>query len=478
MTAGQESSDGARGPVTEAYVSDDGMREMISVASEGRQEVERAMSRAPRVLIVGGGFGGLYAARSLGRAPVAVTLVDRRNFHLFQPLLYQVATGVLSPGDIASPLRYALKRQRNARVVMGDVVGIDPAARRLALRDGDLEYDTLVIAAGVATDYFGRAEWERRAPGLKTIEDAVEIRRRVLFAFEAAEREPDAARRAALLTFVVVGGGPTGVELAGALAELAHRTLRGEFRAFDPRASRVILVEGGARLLPALPASLSERARRSLGRLGVETRLGALAVGIDGDGVDLDEGGRRDRLPARTVLWAAGVRGASLGAALRDATGCGLDHLGRVVVGEDLTVPGHADIFVIGDLAHVPFKGAPLPCIAQPAIQQGKYVAGLIRARLAGKTAGPFRYFDKGSMATIGRSAAVAEFRGLRFWGFPAWVAWLVIHLIYLVEFENRVLVLVQWANSYLTHKRGSRLIAHGPLPLAPSPRGGEGERA
>jgi NADH dehydrogenase len=417
------------------------------------------MSQLHRVVIVGGGFGGLNAARALRRAPVEVTLVDRRNFHLFQPLLYQVATGALGPGDITSPLRYALKRQRRARVVLGEAVGIEPAARRLILPDGALGYDTLVVAAGAANSYFTHGEWETLAPGLKTMEDALEIRRRVLLAFEAAEREPDADQRNALLTFVVVGGGPTGVELAGAIAELARGTLPGEFRAFDPRLSRVVLVEGGERLLPAMPPSLAERARRSLTRLGVDSRLGTLAVGIDATGVDLEHGGRRDRLAARTVLWAAGVRGARLGGVLRDATGCDLDELGRVVVCDDLTVPGHPEIFVVGDLAHVPFKGRPLVCIAQPANQQGKYVAAVVRSRLAGKQTGPFRYFDKGSMATIGRSSAVAEFRGWRFWGFPAWLMWLAIHLIYLIEFENRVLVMVQWANSYFTHRRGSRLI-------------------
>jgi NADH dehydrogenase len=416
-----------------------------------------------RIVVVGGGFGGLYTARYLKRAPVDVTLVDRRNFHLFQPLLYQTATGGLSPGDIASPIRHVLRKQRNVRVVMDEVVHVDAENRRLEMRDGEVSYDTLVIAAGVVNHYFGHHDWASLAPGLKTIEDAVAIRRRVLRAFEAAEMESDADRRAPWLTFVVIGAGSTGVELAGALGELAHYTLAGEFRAMDPRESRVILIEGSERILPSFPPQLSERARRSLARLGVETRSSTMVRGIDPGGIDLEANGRAERIPARTVLWAGGVHASPLGQALRDATGCELDSMGRVVVQPDLTVPGRPEIFVIGDMAHVEFKGAPLPCIAPPAIQQSKYVARVIRKRLAGQELpGPFDYFDKGSLATIGRSAAVAEFRGFHFWGFPAWLVWLVIHLIYLIEFENRLLVLIQWANSYITRQRGSRLITYG----------------
>lgn len=413
-----------------------------------------------RVVIVGGGFGGLYTARHLKRASAEIILVDRRNFHLFQPLLYQTATGQLSPGDIASPLRYVLRKQRNARVIMDEVVGVEAGARRLVLRHGELPYDTLVLAAGVVNHYFGRSGWPARAPGLKSLEDAIAIRGHVLRAFERAETEPDAARRAAWLTFVVVGGGPTGVELAGALGELAHQTLPGEFRAIDPRESRVILVEAGERILPSFPPPLSRRARRSLARLGVEALSDARVESIDPDGVDLAVEGRVERIPARTVLWAGGVRASPLALPLAGDTGCRLDRMGRVVVEPDLTVPGHPEIFVIGDMAHVEFKGAPLPCIAPAAIQQSKHVARTIEKRLEGDPPpGPFRYLDKGSLATIGRSAAVAEFRGLRFWGFPAWLVWLVIHLVYLIEFENRILVLIQWANSYLTRRRGSRLI-------------------
>jgi NADH dehydrogenase len=424
------------------------------------------MSTTPhRVAIVGGGFGGLYAAQTLSRAAVEITLVDRRNFHLFQPLLYQVATGGLSPGDIASPLRWALRRRRNVRVLLGDVIDVDAAGRRLVLRDRTVAYDSLIVAAGVANDYHGHDDWADLAPGLKSIEEAIDVRRRVLFAFETAEREPEAAARDAWLTFVIVGAGPTGVELAGALAELAHFTLRGEFRAIDPRRSRIILVDTADRVLPSFPPSLSARALRSLERLGVETRLRCYVTTIDREGVDLDLDGREERVPARTVLWGAGIRGEPLGGALAAATGCRLDAIGRVIVNPDLTVPGHPEIFVIGDLAHVEHRGEPLPCVAPAAIQEGRYAARTIRARLEGRTLPPFEYFDKGALATIGRSAAVAAFRSLRFWGFPAWLVWLVIHIVYLIEFENRLLVMIQWANTYVTRHRGSRLITgdHGP---------------
>lgn len=417
-----------------------------------------------RVVVVGGGFGGLHAAKRLRRAAVEITLVDRRNFHLFQPLLYQTATGGLSPGDIASPIRHALRKQRNLRVVMDEAVGVDVEAGVLTLRRGTLPYDTLVVSAGVVSDYFDHPEWAALAPGLKSIEDALAIRRRILSSFEAAELEVDPARRAELTTFVVVGAGATGVELAGAVGELAHETLRGEFRSVDPRASRVILVEGRDRILADFVPTLSDRARRSLERLGVEVMTEATVSSIDAGGVDLTRAGRSERIGARTVLWAAGIRAAPLADALRDATGCDVDSLGRIRVGADLSVPGYPEIFVIGDAAHVEYRGRPIPCVAPAAIQQGKFVARVTLDRLAGRTPPEaFRYFDKGSLATIGRSAAVGEFRGLRFWGFPAWLAWLFIHLIYLVEFENRLLVLIQWINTYVNRRRGSRLITEGP---------------
>lgn len=417
-------------------------------------------SMSHRVVIVGGGFGGLHAAQRLSRAPVDITLVDRRNFHLFQPLLYQTATGGLSPGDIASPIRHALRKQRNVRVLMDEVVRVEPDARRVVLRGGELPYDTLVMAAGVVNHYFGHEDWTALAPGLKSIEDALSIRARILSAFEAAEAERDPKKRAELLTFVVIGGGATGVELAGAIGELARYTLRREFRVADPLSSRVILVEGSERVLPDFVPSLSERARRSLVRLGVEVMTGAVVCKVDADGVELDAQGRRERIATRTMLWAAGVRAAPLADALREATRSEADGMGRIRVGSDLSLPDYPNIFVIGDMAHVEHRGKPISCVAPAAIQQGKFVARVISDRLAGRTPSTdFRYFDKGSLATIGRSAAVGEFHGLRFWGFPAWLGWLFIHLIYLIEFENRLLVLIQWVNMYVNRHRGARLI-------------------
>lgn len=422
-----------------------------------------------RVVVVGGGFGGLYTVTGLRRAPVEITLVDRRNFHLFQPLLYQVSTGGLSPADISSPLRHIFKKQRNVRVILGEATGVDTVRRVLQLQDGELPFDSLVVAAGVSNHYFGHDQWAHDAPGLKSLEDAVEIRHRILDSFEAAELEPDPARRAALMTFVVVGAGPTGVELAGAIGELVHHTLRGEFRAIDPTTARVLLIDGAERVLPGFPSSLSVRAERSLRRLRVETRCGVRVTGIDSGGLDLDAGGQPERLDASTVLWGAGVAAPPIAAALRDASGCQLDRMGRVKVGPDLAVPGHPDIYVIGDMAHVEVKGQPLPCIAPPAIQQGKHVAKLISARVRGRSERPaFAYFDKGSLATIGRSAAVAEFRGFKFWGFPAWMLWLVVHIVYLIGFENRFIVLFQWINMYIMKKRGARIILDR-TPAAPS---------
>jgi len=424
----------------------------------------------PRVVVVGAGFGGLEAALALEGAPVDVTVIDRHNFHLFQPLLYQVATGGLSPGDIASPIRWVLRRNPRARVLMGEVEDFDAASRSVRLADGEtVPYDILVLAAGAANHWFGNDGWARFAPGLKTVDDALEIRRRVFRTFERAEREP-CADRAARLTFVVAGAGPTGVELAGALAELAHATLPGDFRAIDPRQARILLVEGADRVLSGYPEDLSEKARASLERLGVEVRLGTLVRGVDADGVELEREGRRERVPAKTVLWAAGVRASRLGERLARAAGAAPERDGRLRVGPDCALPGHPEIFVIGDLACFEQDGAPLPGVAPVAMQQGRHVGRTVAARLAGRAPAPFRYEDRGNLATIGRSAAVADFGRLRFSGFPAWVLWSVVHIMFLIEFENRVLVMIQWAWSYFTRNRGARLIVGGDRDLRERP--------
>jgi len=414
----------------------------------------------PHVVILGGGFAGLNAATGLARAPLRVTLVDRRNFHLFQPLLYQVASGGLSPGDITSPLRSVLKRQRNTAVIQAEVVDLEPARRQVILADGTIDYDVLLVAAGVDHHYFGREDWQRHAPGLKTVEDALQVRARVLGAFERAERATDAAERRRQLQFVVVGGGPTGVELAGAIGELARHTLRGEFRGIDPASASIVLVELSPRILPSYPPALSAAAVRSLERLGVSVRAGSGVSEIDETGVALRRDGVEERLDAATVLWAAGVRPTPFPRILAEKAGAQLDRSGRVLVAPDLTVPGHPEIFVLGDLAHVADRGGrPVPAIAPAAMQMGRHVARAIRARLRGESATAFRYRDKGSLAVIGRAAAVADLGRLRFTGYPAWLLWLFIHIMYLVGFENRVLVFVQWAFSYLTRKRGARLI-------------------
>ncbi|HVN83353.1 MAG TPA: NAD(P)/FAD-dependent oxidoreductase [Candidatus Binatia bacterium] len=426
------------------------------------------MTAIHRVVIIGGGFGGLYAAQALKRAPVRITVVDRRNFHLFQPLLYQVATGGLSPGEIASPLRGVLNRQRNTAVLLAEVIDLDPAAYRVVFSDGEIEYDTLIVAAGATHHYFGHAEWAPLAPGLKTIEDATEIRRRILWAFEAAEREVDPERRAAWLTFVIIGAGPTGVELAGALSEIATHTLARDFRTINPSDARIILIEGAARALPPYSPALSAKAAAALERIGVQLRTGALVTAITPESVTVRAGERSESIATRTVLWAAGVQASPLGNIIAAKTGAQLDRVGRVIVETDCSVPGHPEILVIGDLAHFRHQGGtPLPGVAPVAMQQGRYVAQAIRRRLAGRSVGPFHYRDKGSMAVIGRRAAVAKLAGVEFNGTLAWLAWLFIHLMYLVEFDNRVLVLIQWAWNYLTWNRGARLITgESPLPL------------
>jgi NADH dehydrogenase len=416
------------------------------------------------VVIVGGGFGGLYAAKVLGKAPVALTVIDRRNFHLFQPLLYQVATGALSPGEIASPLRVVLKHNRNTEVLLGEVVDLDVAGRRVILRDGEALYDDLIIATGATHFYFGHDEWEPLAPGLKTVEDATEIRSRLLVAFERAEREPDAEKRRTWLNFVIVGGGPTGVELAGALGEIANDTLRHDFRHIDPRESHIVLVEGEPRVLPTFPPDLSAKAEKQLIDLGVQARTGARVTAIDADGVTVMTGDHEERIATHTVLWAAGVRASRMGKVLAERAGTQLDKAGRVIVEPDLSVAGHPEIFVIGDLASFTHDGKrPLPGVAPVAMQEGRYVAGLIRDRVAGQAkSGAFHYFNKGNLATVGRNKAVADFGKLHIAGFLAWFTWVFVHLMYLVEFENRLLVLTEWVHNYVTRNRGARLITRG----------------
>ncbi len=418
-----------------------------------------AFDHRHRVVVVGGGFAGLQAVRALRRAPVDVTLVDRRNFHLFQPLLYQVATGALTAGEIATPLRGMLKRQRNVRVVLGEVRGFDLQERRVLLEGNAIDYDTLVVAAGAGHAYFGHDEWRSAAPGLKTLEDAIEIRRRILGAFEAAELETDEARRRAWLTFAVVGGGPTGVELAGQIAEIAHDTLRRDFRSIDPRAARILLVEGADRLLGGFPERSSAHAARALERLGVTPVLDRRVVDVDREAVTLRcAEGIPQRIPARTVVWAAGVRASGLAETLGRATGAGVDRAGRVAVAPDLTLPGHPEVFALGDMIRV--DGAePLPGVAPVAMQQGRYAAKAIRARLEDREPRPFRYLDKGNVATIGRRKAVVDVRGLRLSGTLAWLIWLFVHLFYLAGLQNRILVLIRWSASFVTRGRGARLI-------------------
>ena len=425
-----------------------------------------------RVLIVGGGFGGLYAARELGKDErVEVTLVDRRNHHLFTPLLYQVATGAVSPGDIAQPLRSILRRQRNTTVLLGEASEIDPARRIVTLSDGGpIPYDSLIVAVGARFSYFGHDEWAPAAPGLKSIDDAIEVRRRILIAFEAAEREHDPERRAEWLTFVIVGGGPTGVELAGALGEIARDTLRRDYRSIDTGAARILLVEAMERILPTYPADRSASARRQLERLGATVRTGTRVVDLDGQSVTVEMAGDvRERIPARTVLWAAGILVAPFVETVARATGAPTDRNGRIIVEQDLTVPGHPEIFAIGDAAVQPWKtDRPVPGVAQGGIQSGRHAARTIRRRLAGEATPPFRYRNRGDVAVIGRLAGVTDIPWLgpfgRQSGIAAWVLWLTIHLVYLIGFANRIVVTVRWAWSFMTHGRGSRLITGAPL--------------
>jgi len=407
--------------------------------------------RVPNVVVVGGGFGGLVAARTVAHSPVRVTLIDRKNHHTFQPLLYQVATAGLSPGEIASPIRSIL-RGRNVEVLLGEVQDFDLANRRVKLADAEVPYDYLIVAAGASHAYFGHEEWEPFAPGLKTIEDATEIRRRILLAFELAERRAALGEGQTQLNFVVVGGGPTGVELAGTLAEIAHHVLAHEFHAIDPKRTRIVLLEGGPRVLPAYAEDLSRSAEKQLRHLGVEVQTSTMVTGIEPSAVMIGQ----TRLPASVVLWAAGVAASSLGKKLKAPT----DRAGRVLVNPDLSIPEHPEVFVVGDLAALKDdEGKWLPGVAPVAMQEGKAAARSIAADLKKKPRKNFHYIDKGSLATIGRSAGIAQFGKLHISGVIAWLSWLFIHIFFLIGFRNRVLVFIQWAWSYFTYERGARLI-------------------
>jgi len=423
-----------------------------------------------RVVVVGGGFGGLQAVQKLRSAPVEVTLIDRRNFHLFQPLTYQVATGALSPGEIAYPLRAIFKRARNVRVLLAELSDVDLDARTVHLRSvgevpapGSVAYDTLIVAGGSSYSYFGHDDWREFAAEVKSLESAMTVRSQILSAFEAAEAEADPEPRAAWLTFAVVGAGPTGVEMAGQIGELARDTLRLDFDAVDPRTGRILLIETADRVLTSFPPSLSAKAQRSLERLGVTLLLRSTVVGVDAESVSIADGaGNTQRIPTRTVIWAAGVTASTLGARLGELTGAEVDRAGRIAVESDLTLPGHPEVFALGDMVRVRgADGAPvtLPGVAPVAMQQGRYAARVVRARLASEQAPPFHYHDKGNLATIGRGAAVADIKGLHLSGFLAWITWLVVHLWYLVGFENRVLVFTRWGFSFITRGRGARLI-------------------
>lgn len=425
------------------------------------QPLRQPTTNPHHIVIVGGGFGGLYAAKAFSGLPVKVTLIDKRNFHLFQPLLYQVATGGLSAGDISSPIRAVLNNQKNVQVLMGEVIDINADDKTIILKEGnEISYDSLILATGVSHHYFGNDHWADVAPGMKTVEDALEVRRRIFLAFEAAEKETDPEKRKALLTFVVVGGGPTGVELAGALAELAYGTLRDDFHSINTSETRILLLEGMDRVLPPYPPELSAEAETSLNQLGVTVQTKSLVTNIDGDAVTIKRGEEVEELRSCTVLWAAGVKASPMGRKLAERTGAELDRVGRVIVSPDLSLPTYPDIFVIGDLAHYAHQdNRPLPGVAPVAMQQGKYVAKAIRYRRKGDQIQPFRYSDMGSLAVIGRHAAVVNLKGVKMKGFPAWLIWIFVHIYYLIEFDNKLLVMLQWGWNYFTRKRGARLI-------------------
>ena len=428
--------------------------------------VDRSLNQERhKVVVVGGGFGGLYAAKNLAKADVDVTLIDKRNFHLFQPLLYQVATGTLSPADISSPLRSVLSKSKNTKVLLGEVTDIDPETQRVVMGDEKISYDTLIVATGAKHSYFGKDHWEESAPGLKTVEDAIEMRRRIFMAFEAAEKETDPEKRRAWLTFVIVGGGPTGVELAGAIAELAYHTMKDDFRNFNTSEAQVLLLEGLDRVLPPFAPELSAEAEASLKRLGVTVQTKTLVTNIEDDIITLKQGDAKQgdelaQINAKTVLWAAGVKASPMGQVLAQRTGVECDRAGRVIVESDLSIKEYANIFVVGDLGHFAHQSdRPLPGVAPVAMQQGKYVASLIKRRLKNQTLPSFYYVDRGSLAVIGQNAAVVDLLFVKLKGFFAWLFWLLIHVYFLIEFDNKLVVMIQWVWNYFTRNRGARLI-------------------
>ncbi|MBE9205097.1 NAD(P)/FAD-dependent oxidoreductase [Nostoc sp. LEGE 06077] len=423
-------------------------------------EVSGDKNALHQVVIVGGGFGGLYTAKTLGKANVSITLIDKRNFHLFQPLLYQVATGTLSPGDISSPLRAVFSKSKNTQVLLGEVKDINPKAQQVILDDKVVPYDTLIVATGANHSYFGKDHWKDVAPGLKTVEDAIEMRRRIFGAFEAAESENDPEKRRAWLTFVIVGGGPTGVELAGAIAELAYKTLKEDFRSINTSETKILLLQGGDRILPHIAPELSEVAAASLQKLGVVIQTKTRVTNIEDDIVTFKKDGEVKEIPSKTILWAAGVKASPMGQVLAERTGVECDHAGRVIVEPDLSIRDYKNIFVVGDLGNFSHQnGKPLPGVAPVATQQGEYVAKLIKRRLKGQTLPQFHYNDVGSLAMIGQNLAVVDLGLIKLQGFVAWVFWLLIHIYFLIEFDTKLLVVFQWAWNYITRNRRSRLI-------------------
>jgi NADH dehydrogenase len=428
-------------------------------------------NRSHEVVIIGGGFGGLYAAKALANTNVNVTLIDKRNFHLFQPLLYQVATGTLSPADISAPLRSVFRKSKNTKVLLGEVNNFDPKAQKVIMGDEVITYDTLIVATGANHSYFGKDNWKELAPGLKTVEDAIEMRRRIFSAFEGAEKEMDPVKRRAFLTFVLVGGGPTGVELAGAIAELAYKTLQEDFRNINTSETRVLLLQGGARILPHIAPELSQAAATALQKLGVLIHTNTRVTNIENDIVTFKQDGELIEIASKTILWAAGVQGSALGRILAERTDVECDHAGRVIVEPNLTIKGYKNIFVIGDLANFSHQnGKPLPGVAPVAKQQGEYVGGLIQLRLQGHTLPEFHYTDVGSLAMIGQNLAVVDLGFIKLTGFLAWVFWLVIHIYFLIEFDTKLVVVIQWAWNYITRNRRSRLITGKEAFLDPQP--------